>query len=252
MITSMFGSEPKFGESIFDSNPRRELERDFMLDATTRQELKTMLIIKPKVTEVSLDSHVAWAMGFGFNTIGDMGSPALSRASSQLSAGLVSQLREYRQELHNAARSISDDLRMIDLWFYACDNSLVAVQSKSYAELAKYESQVSVCVPSLDPYLSQTQYYECVRDELLNHEARRTCWTRTFLQKELIGVKQALRLVGTSLAVIQSAIIPAIFCSVLWEERRWFLFHGARPPRASVQAMSGLLAGACSGLLIAS
>ena len=248
----MFGSEPKSGESIFDSDPRRELERDFMLDATTRQELRTMLVVKPKVIEVSLDSHAAWAMGFGFNTIGDMGWAGLSRASSHLSTGLVSQLREYRQELGNAALSISDDLRMIDLWFYAWDNSLVAVQTKSYAEPAEYQSQASVYVPSLDPYLSQTQYYECVQDELLNHEASRNCWTRTFLQKALIGVKQVLRLVGASLAVIQSSIIPAIFCSVLWEERRWFLFHGARPPRASLLATSGLLAGACSGLLIAS
>ncbi len=47
------------------------------------------------------------------------------------------------------------------------------------------------------------------------------------------------------------ANVVTLFCSVSWPKRRWFLFHGARPPKNRVQAALGLFFGACSGPIFA-
>jgi hypothetical protein len=52
----MFSYDPKSGDSIFDPNPRRELEQAFMLDAITRKQLSIMSTFNPKPTEVTFES----------------------------------------------------------------------------------------------------------------------------------------------------------------------------------------------------
>jgi len=72
---------------------------------------------------------------------------------------------------------------------------------------------------------------------------------RDFLQKLL---HRASVVLSIRFKAIFNAIYPvSLFCSVSWERRRWFLHHGARPPKPMVQAILGLFAGACSGSPIA-
>jgi len=73
------------------------------------------------------------------------------------------------------------------------------------------------------------------------------------LYKRLRRCRRELRRNSALIAILQKAAGSAgrFFCCVRWERRRWFLHHGARPPKATAQAILSLFAGACSGPLIA-
>jgi hypothetical protein len=67
------------------------------------------------------------------------------------------------------------------------------------------------------------------------------------LRKTLTALDRLLGCIDHILLVIRRLISSSIrlFCSVRWEQRRWFLFHGARPPKR-VQWFLDFFIGVCS------
>jgi hypothetical protein len=123
-------------------------------------------------------------------------------------------------------------------------------QCKHSEEAARYESYINVSVPSLDPDYWIADGRMSIQEEIQAFLANAISETRSALQSAMLWFQKALDFVCRNLAVILAVVFfPAIFCSVCWENRRWFLFHGARPPRAANEAMLGLFAGACLGPL---
>ena len=74
---------------------------------------------------------------------------------------------------------------------------------------------------------------------------------RDAAKERLRAVLRALRRVnGLVSAILREFVHLGVnfFCCARWERRRWFLRHGARPPKHSVQAINGLFSEACPAL----
>jgi len=244
--------DPTPGEWIFDSNPQRELEYEFALSSGQRQQLRRMST-DGKSMKAILDFGVDLASGAGFNTIGPAFSFGnLTRSSAYLSAGQAGPLQEYREELTDSVRSLATQLRTFDsvVLLPPSTSPLVVGQIWDSWEAARCASYINVSAPSLDPHYWIADGRMSIQEEILAFLTSAVFEARAAIQSAMLWFQGVLDFVGLHLAVILAVVFfPAIFCSVCWENRRWFLFHGARPPRAANEAMSGLFAGACLGPL---
>jgi hypothetical protein len=166
---------------------------------------------------------------------------------AHVSVGQLGQLQEYRQNLRANVWSIANDLRSLDVM-----ERLSICNYISTTETSDRDYRLNVCAPSLHGPYGQTQYYQTVQDALSYHVVSIVLLARTFLQKALTTCREKLRLVNVAVGLLHAvAFFPFIFCSVRWERRRWFLFHGARPPTSTAQAMWACLPEACSRSLLA-
>jgi hypothetical protein len=171
---------------------------------------------------------------------------ALARESIDLLVGQIGPLQEYRHDLASNARLLVRDLQKIDAteielqgcWPEPMMGPVAPCNSSLYSNL------VNVCAPSLQGPFAPTQYFHVVRDELFTLN----CETRIAVRKALTAVDYLLGCVDHFvLKIFKSASSNIrLFCNVCWEKRRWFLHHGARPPKATVQAILGPFVGACS------
>lgn len=73
------------------------------------------------------------------------------------------------------------------------------------------------------------------------------------LERTLVFCKRQLLHASTRISAIKKWLFSAvsIFCCLRWECRRWFVHHGARPPKSLAQVTTSLFAGACSSLVLA-
>jgi hypothetical protein len=165
-------------------------------------------------------------------------------------ASQLGPLQEYRLGLTNAAQLLAEDLRSIDLLAWTANDAVTVIEAK----LTDSDTPNSCLIvgnflaPSLHLPYPQTQYFTSVRDDLyalisaLDHAG-------AIVQNALFLCRSEARYVNAVIAILLRIAFSGVdlFCSVRWVRRRWFLFHGARPPRPPMQAILSLFPGACSG-----
>ena len=162
--------------------------------------------------------------------------------------GLAQQgeLETIRSILSENARALMQEMN----WFgYA--NFVLPNAPAAYTE----ETLINVYSPPVHGALlgpvslgSVSQYFRFVQDSVVDF----ICEINARLRRALTDVCTRLGRVDSALSVrwlVSSAI--RLFCSVTWEHRRYFLIHGARPPK-SVQAFLDSVGGVCSGFSLAS
>ena len=163
--------------------------------------------------------------------------------------GQVGLWQEYRQNLKVKAQSLYIDLQSLetlhDHWLTignpsvsaaAVDPTLLHASQQTFSSYSFYQ-----------PY-TPSAYCRVVQDELLTYVVGAFVDARAYLEKALKTFRERIRLVSVLIAILRVvAFLANIFCSVRWEKRRWFLFHGARPPKSPQQVMWACLPEACSG-----
>ncbi len=176
----------------------------------------------------------------------------LAHESAYLFAGQIGPLQEYRHDLAASVRLLVRGLQKIDaveieLQSFPPELEMMGPVAPASSNLCS--KLVNFCAPSIQGPFALTQYFHSVRDELFTW----ICETRIALRKALTAVDRLLGCVDHFVLEIRKSVSSNIrlFCSVCWEKRRWFLYHGARPPKVTVQAIQGLFAGACSGSRLA-
>jgi hypothetical protein len=151
---------------------------------------------------------------------------------------------KYQQGLKTTARSVSRTLQSLasDELIMAADGVLQPIG------LALASTQLNVSAPLALRTLS-TQYSTAVIDALDTWLCELRVVTRDALNwiDELIG--HVARVLSVAFKFASAPV--RFFCSVRWERRRWFLYHGTRPPRPTVQAIVNLFTVACSRLHLA-
>ena len=168
-----------------------------------------------------------------------------------LSVGQLGQWQEYYQSLRTKARFVADQLRSLDIVYWACDDIPCNVRKENETESTE-PGLLDFCSPSLDPPYALNTYCRSIQDEFYSHIVSVVLKAREFLYKTLNAVQLTIRLAGFVVAVLRAAASsPLIFCSVSWEKRRWFVFHGSRPPRSTVQTVWTRLPEAYSGSALA-
>jgi hypothetical protein len=171
--------------------------------------------------------------------------------SALLGLGDLGHLQEWRKGLASKADALLADLKDLDLLQCIGRNGRLAPQ---FAKLFYFSAEScelidgDVLSPSLHPPWSDASYFECVHEEFYAIIDRK----RAQVRKTLFLCRAQSRYITAKIArLLRLALLPlGLFCSVRWEERRWFLVHGACPPKAA-QAMLSLLSAACSGPLVA-
>jgi hypothetical protein len=69
---------------------------------------------------------------------------------------------------------------------------------------------------------------------------------RSDLIQQLREWERHLRCLTYVIGIVHKALSSiSLFCGISWERRRWFLFHGARPPKDQASAIPSLSFGAC-------
>lgn len=167
--------------------------------------------------------------------------------------GQLGQLQECRQALTTRARSVTNQLLSLDMfvWPWLGNNNRRTITDTD--EIPSTDSGLQTfCSHSLYVPYEPSTYYQIVQDELLTYVVGVFVDARAYLEKALNTFRDRLRFVGILIATLRTvASFANIFCSVRWEKRRWFLFHGARPPKSTAQAMWSCLPEACSGSALA-
>jgi hypothetical protein len=171
-----------------------------------------------------------------------MNVPGYKREIQTSGPSLIGQqgdLQEYRSVLVAASRAVMHQLQ----WLNSADRWLI-----STSESAAVEPGINVCSPSLQGTYWPSQYFESVQQELVSF----VCEIQVELRKTLTDLDRRLGCIDHVLLVIRRFISSNVrlFCSVRWEQRRWFLFHGARPPK-TVQWVLDFFIGVCSGSSLA-
>jgi hypothetical protein len=186
--------------------------------------------------------------------------------------GAVGTLREAKATLVRARGVIAEQLEIIEmphrgvvfdaesksaqgLSFNILGTSLASCQgSISPAQVAPVEAGLNFLSSSLHPGFGLSPYFQGVIDEL--QSLALTAWSavRTALYAWDFNLTVAIRVIQDRLSVLFHSVSNTVmlFCSVSWPKRRWFLCHGARPPKDPVQGGSGPVLGACFGSCFAS
>jgi len=192
-----------------------------------------------------------------------------SHALNALGISELGPVLEYRQQLVCTSRAISLRLRSLEYFaeltspYEDASNTTFTKFMHLFEPEPFHPVQREISLPpddtvgcmqatTLSTEVAECQHAYCrIRDayDYIRSLARRT---QTALYEQLSEVSRKLRRVNDVVAIIGDGHpqIPR-FCSVRWERRRWFLHHGARPPKQTVQAILGLFTGACSGSPIA-
>jgi hypothetical protein len=154
-------------------------------------------------------------------------------------AGQIGELQQYKRSLKTTARFVSQTLQSLasDELIMTADGALQPIN----LELAS--TQPNVSAPLALRTLS-TQYSTAVLDALNTW----FCEFRVVARYALNWIDELFGCVARVLSVAFKSVSSPVrfFCSVRWERRRWFLYHGTRPPRPTVQAIVDLFTVACS------
>lgn len=164
------------------------------------------------------------------------GNHDLTSESSPLSVGKLGSWQEYLQKLKTKARILVEGLQELEISASPlfCQTNLVTVVGDDDT----YDSDfLNVRAPSLHLPSDLSTYFQVIQEELFDHVVRAALHARTLLQDALKTLRDSIRLVSALIVTLLASVFSThIFCSVLWEKRRWFLLHGARPPK-SIQAV---------------
>ncbi len=153
--------------------------------------------------------------------------------------GQQGELQENRSAAVAVARELTQRLEWLNLYGPWPINA---------PEPAPVYPGINVCSPSLQGPCWPSQYFHGVQQELVSF----VCEIQVELRKALTALDRLLGCIDHVLLVIRRFVSSNIrlFCSVRWEQRRWFLFHGARPPK-TVQGILDFFIGVCSGSSLA-
>jgi hypothetical protein len=150
-------------------------------------------------------------------------------------AGQMEQLQQYQLNL----KAVSQTLRCLESDGLILDADAV-LQPVDPELLSTHQN---ICVPfSLNG--PSTQYSSAVLDALNTW----VCEFQVKLREALNWLDELIGCVRHVLCVIFKFFSSPIrlFCNVRWEKRRWYFYHGTRPPRLTVQAIMSLFTMACS------
>jgi hypothetical protein len=167
--------------------------------------------------------------------------------------GQLGQWQEYRQTLTTKARFVAHHLRSLNVlqWPWNGINQ-VGMYAGTDDTNSPDSEQLNSYVPSLYQPYSPSMYYESIQDELCSYVVSVVLDARTLLQSVLSTLRNGICFATVVVGVLCAALSsPVLFCSVRWEKRRWFLFHGARPPKSTAQVLWTCLLEACSGSSLA-
>jgi hypothetical protein len=162
-----------------------------------------------------------------------------------LSGRNIATLQEYRQDLITEAGAIHRDLKSIGRLLWSCAFGLSFCGTTADIELTK-SSAAELGVSSEMGGVALNSCYGSVLHEFVGQSVGAFALIHILLENLLL-IRTAVRGIDSELSAFRSsACFLAIFCSVLWEKRRWFLLHGARPPKRNEQAMWARFSGVCS------
>jgi hypothetical protein len=183
--------------------------------------------------------------------------------------GAVGPLQHAKATFIGARNVIAEQIEALEmpdgLAFYdACEPTQQLVLTLRGAGLALLEHAVapsqlaeigcgpSVPFPSLCPVPEYSTYFESVLDELQVFACAVRTVVRDFLRAWDLKFALAIRFIQSRLSARFRCLsrLVTFFCSVSWPKRRWFLCHGARPPKK--QATLDPFLEACSGSAFAS
>jgi hypothetical protein len=164
----------------------------------------------------------------------------------------LDELQDRRRELTVQARSVINDLRSVNVLASQL-NTLPVSASALRSGWAQAQNNQPTLWATSQHSSEAIQEFVSVQDDLCAYVVSVARLNRERLEGTLAQYRWQLRRISDLIAIIQRARLSlvSVFCSVQWEQRRWFLFHGSRPPRQPVQAIMGLFAGACSRSLLA-
>jgi hypothetical protein len=171
---------------------------------------------------------------------------------SEFAYGQLSGLQEYSQKLKQAVRTITQELESLDtrLWKYPTYQNIA--QTNSPEEWAAWTTQPNLLAPSLNlPFTQGALYFGSIQEDVWAYVVSIDRKVSEFLHCRQRRLQWALCQVNEAVAVILNKIacsVTGFFCGMRWERRRWFLRHGARPPKKRLQAISSLFPEACLGL----
>jgi hypothetical protein len=180
--------------------------------------------------------------------------PSVVQASGHLFVNQLDGLHEYRRGVTQTLRTLTQDLRSVE--FVEVANGLLQTSDLTVTAQCNFAqpsgNEPNFCVLSMHSCMGVTGFSSIVQ-EVLAQVVSIAHYSRNVLQQRLSQCKRELRRTSALVVIIEKAAFSAVsfFCCVRWERRRWFLHHGARPPKQPVQAMLSLFTGACSGSLIA-
>jgi hypothetical protein len=176
----------------------------------------------------------------------------LDNESAYLSAGQLGLWREYRRNLVVEEQSLYSGWQSLNTWAKSW-LTIGNPSTNAEAEGPTVQNATLLRVVPTPQYLLSTAstYSQCIQDELGNHAVRLVFYART-VQKALRKLRDRISLVSIHISALLAVLFSGIiFCSVRWEKRRWFLFHGARPPKSTAQALWACLLEAGSGSALA-
>lgn len=215
-----------------------EFALSFADDVTV--EANTPQVLEPGTAYKFIPASLGLWQNFWDGTLLNVpGYKPVAQTPAPLLIGQQGDLQEYRGVAVAASRLLKHQLQ----WLNSADSWLI-----STAEPAAVEPGIDVRSPSLQGPYWPSQYFESVQQELVSL----ICEIQVELRKTLTDLDRLLGCIDHILLVIRRFISSNIrlFCSVRWEQRRWFLFHGARPPK-TVQWVLDFFIGVCSGSSLA-
>jgi len=164
----------------------------------------------------------------------------------------LNQLREYQQKLKQAARTVTLRLQSLDtgLWKYDAPHDVAQTDGPEGWSLST--SEPNTVAPCLQLAFTQGPlFFGSIQEDVwafIVSVDRKVSESLRDWQRQL---NLALLQVNRAVAVILHKIAGSgtgFFCGMRWERRRWFLRHGARPPKIRLAAISSLFPEACLGL----
>lgn len=173
--------------------------------------------------------------------------------SARFSVGQLGQLQDYRQKLNAEARVLQNDLHSLDAlsqqWLIIGNVFTgTAVENPDSQDA----DQLNFWAHSPQVFPTHTECQPIIQEDFYSRVLRFLLQACASLRQALARLRRRVRPVSVLIGVFRAAALSAlIFCSVRWEKRRWFLFHGARPPKSVQQAIWACLLEACSGSALA-
>jgi len=183
-------------------------------------------------TNLILDSNLSFKADFDCNKLG--------------------QLSELQGTLRQVAVSINKNLQSVDSMFEKYSSAAPIPQFTDPQSWCSgiIGTQPNFLSPSLHlPYSQSLPYFGSNLEFVCDFFSTLLRQASTQLRRTLGRVENAICRIDDSVTMILRELARSctgLFCSMRWERRRWFVRHGARPPKKTVQVIFSLFTEACS------
>jgi hypothetical protein len=226
---------------------------DLVLDPRVTNRIRKWVSQKPAAAVLDTSLLIDPACGSSNFLLGSFGCMAKPSAVAPYGgANQLGELQEYRHALDAATRSVTKDLEDLDFLIWTSANIVVGQVKQYDVEVPDPEGHLlDVHAPSLEMLDGHHRY--SLHHELWHYLLHTACTVRVALEQTL-SLFQVERQCVTRAIAACARLVPAVikfFCCLSWERRRWFLQHGAHPPKASRTAFADPFSRACSGSLLA-